>query len=159
IEVGYVDSMPPGNHKGVVTIETDDTQFPVLQFPVILGGRNRPKDEAVEIIPSEAGRIIFTPKDIAGATSNGVQVKLPSKWKITHFECFPTAVAARVGKSEVLPDGQSLITIDLSLSEVPPDRIERGTVTLHARDGEEDEMVTMPLQLIRRSIEADQPGV
>ncbi len=158
IEVGYVDHMPLGNHKGVVTVETDDAQFPVLQFPVILGGRSRPKDEPVDIIPAEAGRIIFTPDNISAATSNGVQVKVPSKWKVTHFECFPTAITATVGKTEELPDGRSLLTIEMSLSEVPTNGLERGTVTLHAKDGDEDEMVTMPVQLIRRSIEPEQPG-
>jgi hypothetical protein len=157
IQVGYVDNMPVGAHKGVISIQTDDPANPVLQMPVILGGRKRTQEEPVAIQPEQA-RLIYGADNIAGATSNGVQITLPAKWQFSHFETFPVEVVATVGKTEPAPGGQSVVIIELSLSGVPQPGFERGTITLHAKDGDEAEMVTVPLSLIRRTSDAPQPG-
>ena len=157
LEVGYVDNMPVGDHRGVISIQTDDPANPVLQMPVILGGQKRTRQEPVTVQP-ETARLIYAADNIAGATSNGVQVTLPAKWKLSHFETSPAEVVATVGKTEPAPGDQSVLTIELSLSGLPQPGFERGTVTLHAKDGEVAEMVTVPLSLIRRTSDTPQPG-
>jgi len=151
IEVTYADSIPVGQHRGVITVLTDDEMYPAIQVPVILGDRKRPADESVSMIP-EAGRVVVDASDPAKSTGTTITFTVPAKWTVTHVETFPSQLLGAIAKSEAVAPDRTHVTVQLSLTELPAKGIEQAIVTLHANDGDEAEMVTVPVTLIWRSL-------
>lgn len=146
IEVTYSESIPMGQHKGVITVTTEDEAYPVLQIPVILGDRKRPADEQVSFRP-DAGRIIVDSANPEKSQGGVVTFDIPSKWKVSHLDAFPSQLAVKViATSQDSPD-RTRVTVGLSMSELPFRGIEHGSLILHATDGDEAEMVTAPVTL------------
>ncbi len=151
VEVTYADSIPVGQHRGVITVLTDDELYPAIQVPVIMGDRKRPADEAVSAIP-EAGRVVVASGDPSKSTGTTITFNLPAKWSVTHMETFPSQLLAAITKNEAVAPDRAQVTVQLSLTELPAKGIEQAIVTLHAKDGDEAEMFTVPVTLIWRSV-------
>lgn len=149
IEVTFSDGIPVGQHRGVITVTTDDEMYPAVQIPVILGDRKRPADEPVMVTP-ESGRVIVKTRTPAESTGMKIQFTLPAKWVTSHVETFPPQLLAKVEKTEPAEADKILVTVLVSLAELPGKGIEQGILTLHAKDGEEAELVTVPITLIWR---------
>lgn len=161
IEVTYADSIPVGQHRGVITVSTDDTTYPILQIPVILGDRKRPTDEAVSVSPN-SGRVIIQSDDLSKSSGTKVTFTIPAKWKVSHVDAFPPQLTALIEKTEsasadattasgaATGSGTATATVKVGLSELPARGIEQACLTLHAMDGDEAEMVTVPIVLVWR---------
>ena len=149
IEVTYAGNIPVGQHRGVITVTTDDDMYPAIQIPVILGDRKRPADEQVLVGP-EAGRIIVQTSSPEKSTGMRIVFTVPAKWVTSHVETFPTQIVAKVEKTEPLDADKIMVVVQISLSELPSKGIEQGILTLHAEDGEEVELVTVPITLLWR---------
>ena len=149
IEVTYSEGIPVGQHRGVITVTTDDEVYPAIQIPVILGDRKRPADEPVTVSP-DAGRVIVQSRSPEKSTGMKIQFMLPAKWVSSHVETFPPQLLATVEKTEPVEADKIMVTVKISLTELPAKGIEQGILTLHAKDGEEAELVTVPITLIWR---------
>lgn len=149
IDVRFTDGIPMGQHRGLVTITTDDAAYPVIQVPVILGDRRRPEDEAVSLSP-DAGRVIVQSTDASKSVGTSVTFTIPSKWKVSHIDTFPTQMVGKIEKTEPLGTDKNQVVVKLTISELPTKGIEQGNLMLFAKDGEETEMVTVPITLVWR---------
>ena len=149
IDVRFVDGIPMGQHRGLVTISTGDEAYPVIQVPVILGDRRRPEDETVSLSP-DAGRVIVQSSDASKSTGTSITFTIPSKWKVSHVDTFPPQMAGKIEKTEPLGTDKIQLVVKLTISELPTKGIEQGNLTLFAKDGEDSEMVTVPITLTWR---------
>jgi len=144
IEVTYADVIPAGQHKGLITVTTDDDVWPVLQVPVVLGDRRRPTDEPVSVSP-ESVRVIVDASDVEQSQAGTIAFQVPATWKVSHVEVYPEQLLGKIlGTTQKTPD-RTLVTVEVSLTEKPSRGIEQGTLTLYATDGDESEMVTAPV--------------
>jgi hypothetical protein len=149
IDVRFVDGIPMGQHRGLVTITTGDEAYPVIQVPVILGDRRRPEDEAVSLSP-DAGRVIVQSSDASKSVGTSINFTIPSKWKVSHIDTFPSQLVGKIEKTEPLGTDKNQVVVKLTISELPTKGIEQGNLTLFAKDGEDSEMVTVPITLTWR---------
>lgn len=149
IDVRFSDGIPMGQHRGLVTITTGDEAYPVIQVPVILGDRRRPDDEAVSLSP-DAGRVIVQSSDVSQSVGTSVTFTIPSKWKVSHIDTFPSQMVGKIEKTEPLGTEKAQVVVKLTISELPTRGVEQGNLTLFAKDGEETEMVTVPITLTWR---------
>lgn len=149
IDVRFIDGIPMGQHRGLVTMTTGDEAYPVIQVPVILGDRRRPEAEAVSLSP-DAGRVIVQSSDVSKSVGTSVTFTIPSKWKISHVDTFPSQMVGKIEKTEPLGTDKNQVVVKLSISELPTKGIEQGNLTLFAKDGEDSEMVTVPITLTWR---------
>ena len=149
IEVTYSDSIPIGQHRGIITVSTDDATYPTLQIPVILGDRKRPLDEPVTVSP-DSGRVIVLSATPEKSTGTSFSFSLPARWKVSHLETSPPQLIAKVEKTESETPDSSQVAVSVVLHELPRKGTELGSLILHAKDGEESEMVTVPVTLLWR---------
>ena len=147
ISVTYGDHIPLGQHRGLITVQTDDSTYPVLQFPVILGDRRRPADEPVVVEP-ESGRVIVNVNNPAASNGSRVSVRIPAQWKFSHIETFPSQLVAKVLSTTAHSPEQTAMELELGLSDNVASGTEMATVTIHATDGDAPEMVSFPVTLI-----------
>jgi len=147
VSVQFRENAPEGRHRGVITIATDDSQFPMIQVPVMVGDSKRDPSDAVRVSP-ETGRIVLNtaaPEESVGMT---IAFDLPSRWKVTHCDTFPSEIVARYESvSGTVPDHQT-VNVQLSITELPVRGIEQAILTLNATDGDAPEIVTVPITLI-----------
>lgn len=147
ISVQFRDNPPPGRHRGVINVATDDAMFPMIQIPVIVGDNKRDRSDTVRVSP-EPGRIILNSAIPASSSGTTIVFDIPSRWKVTHCDTFPETIIARYESVPgTAPDHQT-VSVHLSLTELPERGIEQATLTLNATDGDAPEMVTVPLTLI-----------
>ncbi len=147
VSVHFRENAPEGRHRGVINIATDDSQFPMVQVPVMVGDSKRDPSDAVRVSP-ETGRIVLntaSPEESAGMK---ITFDLPSRWKVTHCDTFPPDIVAKYESVPgTVPDHQT-VNVQLSISELPARGIEQAILTLNATDGDAPEMVTVPITLI-----------
>lgn len=147
VSVHFRENAPEGRHRGVINIATDDSQFPMIQVPVMVGDSKRDPSDTVRVSP-ETGRIVLNtaaPEESVGMT---IAVDLPSRWKVTHCDTFPPEIVAKYEcVPGTVPDHQT-VNVQLSITERPARGIERAILTLNATDGEAPEMVTVPVTVI-----------
>jgi hypothetical protein len=147
VGVQFHDNAPQGRHRGLINIATDDTMFPMIQIPVIVGDSQRHPTDSVRVSP-EVGRIVFntaSPEESVGMT---IAFDIPSRWNVTHCDTFPSGIVATYESIlGTVPDHQS-VRVQLSISELPQRGIEQAVLTLNATDGDASEMVTVPINLI-----------
>ena len=132
-----------------MTITTSDEAYPVIQVPVILGDRRRPEDEAVSLSP-DAGRVIVHSTDASKSVGTSIAFTIPSKWKVSHIDTFPPQMVGKIEKTEPLGTDKTQLVVKLTISELPTKGIEQGNLTLFAKDGEDSEMVSVPITLTWR---------
>jgi hypothetical protein len=149
IDVRFTDGIPLGQHRGLVTITTNDETYPVVQVPIILGDRRRPEDETVSLSP-DAGRVIVQSSDASKSVGTSITFTIPSKWKVSHVDTFPPQMTGKIEKTEPLGTDKTQLVVKLYISELPTKGLEQGNLTLFAKDGEDSEMVTVPISLTWR---------
>ncbi len=147
VNVQFRDNAPQGRHRGLINIATDDTMFPVIQIPVMVGDNKRDPSDSVRVSP-EVGRIVLNTASPAESVGMAIAFDIPSRWKVTHCDTFPANIVATYESvSGTVPDHQS-VRVQLSISELPQRGIEQAVLTLNATDGDTLEMVTVPINLI-----------
>lgn len=146
LSVKFNEPIPAGQHKGVILVSTDDRLFPTLQIPVVVGDKKRPVDEPVSARP-DAATVVINSAEPGKSLGTTVSFDIPSKWTFSHFEAFPSALSVRLLTNEPITAETARITAELAVSALPAQGVERGVLTLHATDGSDSEMVTVPVSL------------
>jgi hypothetical protein len=59
-------------------------------------------------------------------------------------------MVGKIEKTEPLGTDKNQVVVKLTISELPTKGIEQGNLTLFAKDGEDSEMVTVPITLTWR---------
>jgi len=147
IGVKFRNNAPQGRHRGMINIATDDTMFPIIQVPVMVGDIKRDPSDFVRVSP-EVGRVVLNTSTPAESVGMAIAFDIPSRWKVTHCDTFPAEVVATYeSQPGTVPDHQT-VRVQLSISELPQRVIEQAVLTLNATDGDAPEMVTVPINLI-----------
>ncbi len=147
IGVKFHNNAPQGRHRGLINVATDDSLFPVIQVPVMVGDIKRDPSDFVRVSP-EVGRVVLNTSTPAESVGMAIAFDIPSRWKVTHCDTFPADIVATYETmAGTVPDHQT-VRIHLSISELPQRGIEQAVLTLNATDGDTQEMVTVPINLI-----------
>lgn len=147
ISVQFIENAPQGRHRGVINVATDDSTFPMIQIPVMVGDNKRDPSDFVRVSP-ESGRIILNTSAPAESTGMTIEFDIPSRWKVTHCDTFPANITAQYDAVPgTVPDHQT-VRVRLSVNELPERGIEQAVLTLNATDGDTPEMVTVPITLV-----------
>lgn len=147
IRVQFIENAPQGRHRGVINVATDDPMFPVIQIPVMVGDNKRDLSDFVRVSP-EPGRMILNTAAPAESTGMTMVFDIPSRWKVTHCDTFPTNIAAQYDAVAGTVADHQTVSVHLSINELPQRGIEQAVLTLNATDGDTPEMVTVPIALI-----------
>lgn len=147
ISVQFMENPPQGRHHGRINVATDDSTFPMIQIPVMVGDNKRDPSDSVRVSP-ESGRIILNTAAPAESTGMTIVFDIPSRWKVTHCDTFPANITAQYDAVPgTVPDHQT-VSVRLSVNELPERGIEQAVLTLNATDGDTPEMVTVPITLV-----------
>ncbi len=147
LSVHFQENPPPGRHRGLINVATDDDLFPVIQIPVMVGDNKRESSDSVRVSP-EAGRVIIDTANAANSSGMVIAFDVPSRWKVTHCDMFPAGITA---KHELIPGSvpeRQTVNVTLSVNELPTQRGEQAVLTLNATDNDAPEMVTVPISLV-----------
>lgn len=147
LNVQFRENAPQGRHRGLINVATDDSIFPVIQIPVMVGDTMRDPADAVSVSP-ETGRIVLNTASPTESVGMTIAFDIPSRWKVTHCDTFPANIVAEYESAPgTVPDHQT-VRVQLSIRELPPHGIEQAVLTLNATDGDAPEMVTVPIRLV-----------
>ncbi len=144
VSVTFNEPIPAGQHKGVILVSTDDRLFPILQIPVVVGDPKRPIDESVSVSPA-AATVVINSADPEKSLGTTVSFEIPANWIVTHFDAFPAELIAKALSTEPITPQRVRVTAELTVSALPAQGVDRGVLTLHATDGNDPEMVTVPV--------------
>lgn len=147
IAVQFNENIPEGRHRSFINVATDDPLFPVIQIPVVVGDTKRDSSDTVHVTP-ETARIVLNASKPEESVGMVVTMDLPSRWKVTHCDTFPTQIIARHESTPGASTERQTVRVTLSLSELPVAGIEKAVVTLNALDGETPEMISIPISLV-----------
>lgn len=149
IEVCFQPPFPAGRHRGMILLETDDDTFPILEVPVLFGGALA-STEAEPLFSPESPRVIVDETNHAASEGTVVSFRVPVDWVVSHCDVFPSELAATLEAEGAPSEGRKMQPVTLSVSSRPATGVTRGILTLHATHGDESEMITVPVSLIRR---------
>lgn len=138
---------PPGRHRGLINVATDDELFPVIQIPVVVGDNKREPSDSVRVSP-EVGRVVINTADPENSSGMVIAFDIPSRWKVTHCDMFPAGIVAKHKSIPGAVPERQTITVTLSVNEIPTQRAEQAVLTLNATDNDIPEMVTVPINMI-----------
>ena len=147
ISVQFSENPPKGRHRGFINVATDDTLFPMIQIPVVVGDNKRDPSDAVHASP-ESAKIVLNSASPAESVGTVVTFDLPSRWKVTHCDTFPTEILAKYESASGQTAERQTISVQLSITDLPTRGIEKAILTLNALDGDVPEMVTVPVSLV-----------
>lgn len=147
IRLKLADALPPGQHRGVVSVLTSDTAYPVLQIPVILGSNRRPDNSAISVTP-ELARVVVNTGDPSRSSGMTVNVEVPGDWKFSHAEVYPTPLAINVREVSLGNGERTALAAVISVPDAPRVGLQQGAITLHCLQGETRQVVTVPLSIV-----------
>ena len=150
VSVRFQPPIPPGRHRGLVQIMTDDPVYPCLDVPVITGGPQRPADQAASASP-ESAMVVVDVHDVAASQGTVVTFDVPSQWTVTHCDVFPPQLSAALETESATGEGRMSVPVTLSVNAQPEVGVERGVIALHATSGDQPQLVTVPITIRRKS--------
>lgn len=147
IRLKLADALPPGQHRGVVSVITNDAAYPVLQIPVILGSNRRSDSASVSVTP-ELARVVVNTGDPSRSSGMTVNVEVPGDWKFSHAEVYPAPLAINVREVSLGSGERTALAAVISVPSSPRAGLQQGAVTLHCMQGETRQVVTVPLSIV-----------
>jgi hypothetical protein len=141
--------IPPGRHRGLIIVKTDDAAFPVLHVPVLVSGPERRAGDDPRASP-EAPIVIVGSDSEPETAAVEVELDVPARWTVSHYDVFPSGLSVQPVSSETSAE-RSLLKVRIAVDSPPAGGIERGVLTLNATDGDQTELLTVPLTLVRGS--------
>ena len=147
IRVKVAEALPPGQHRGVVSVLTSDTAYPVLQIPVILGSNRRPDNASVSVTP-ELARVVVNTGDPSRSSGMTVHAEVPGDWKFSHAEVYPAPLEISVAEVSMADGTRKSLSASITVPGAPTIGLQQGAITLHCQQGETHQVVTVPLSVV-----------
>lgn len=147
IGVKFNGDLSPGKHRGLVTVQTDDGDYPVLQIPVIVGRPEADLEGRLTVSP-EMGRLVIRrnrPEESAGAE---VMIRTPAEWSVSKLDVWPEGLHASAAEAVALENGLQQTTVSISVGELPPAGVLQALVTVRCSTPGGPRMITVPLSVV-----------
>jgi len=147
VNVRFSSKLPPGKHRGLVTVLTEDPDYPALQIPVFVGRADPELEGRVKVSP-EMGRVVIRGNKLEESAGTSIAVSMPAEWTIDRLETFPAELQATAGLPETDHEGSQKTTLSISVSALPPTGVQQGLVTLHLNSPAGPRMLTVPMSIV-----------
>ena len=147
IGVKFSGDLPAGKHRGLITIQTDDGDYPVLQIPVIVGRPEAELEGRVTASP-EMGRLVIRrnrPEESAGTE---VMIRIPADWSISKLETWPEGLHAAAANAVALENGLQQTMVSITVGELPPAGVLQALLTVRCSTPVGPRMITVPLSVV-----------
>jgi len=148
VTVRFAEGLPPGQHRGLITLKTDDPDYPALQVPVIVGRPLKSEQPVVRAVP-ELGRVVIQRNQPELSAGTDIRVTVPASWTLERSDCWPPQLSPSTTRNKTAPNApESEYSAMISVRELPDEGIVQGLLLLRFREGEESRLVTVPLSLV-----------
>lgn len=147
VNVRFSSKLPPGKHRGVVTVRTEDPDYPALQIPVIVGKADPELKDCLKVSP-EMGRVVIRGNKPEESAGTSIVLSMPAEWTIDRVETFPVELQATAESLEPDSEDSQKTTLAISVTAMPPAGIQQGLVTLHFNSPAGPQMLTVPMSLV-----------
>jgi hypothetical protein len=147
INVRFSQNLPPGKHRGIVTVRTEDPDYPALQIPVIVG-RPVPDTERILKASPEMGRVVIRGNKPEESAGTSIAVNMPADWTVDRLETFPAALQATADSPSAHSEGIRQTTLTISVNALPPAGVQQGLITIHFNSSGGPQMLTVPLSIV-----------
>ncbi len=147
LRLKVTEALPPGQHRGVVSVLTSDKAYPVLQIPVLLGS-NRRSDGAVVRVTPELARVVVNTSDNSRSSGMTVNIEVPGSWTFSHAEVYPAPLSVSVSEAALGAGDRKSFNAVIQVPGAPTVGLQQGALTLHCLNGEERQVVTVPLSVV-----------
>ncbi len=147
IRLKVTDALPPGQHRGVVSVLTNDSAYPVLQIPVLLGSNRRSDGASVKVTP-ELARVVVNTGDSSRSSGMTVHIDVPGSWSFSHAEVYPAPLTVSVSEAKPGTGDRKSLSAVIQVPGAPTAGLQQGALTLHCLAGEERQVVTVPLSVV-----------
>ena len=167
LNIRFDGTQPPGQHRGLVAVFTNDPDYPVIQIPVVVGSRIISSPGSVGTAPVEAprarsapemGRVVINRNVLSESGAADLQITAPANWQTGAVEAWPpqlnaTYVPAKVTDNSATTtentDAQTQkLALRVGVTELPPAGLNQGVLTLHFTTPDGPRMLTVPMSLI-----------
>lgn len=147
VNVRFSSSLPPGKHRGLVTVRTEDPDYPALQIPVIVG-RPEPGLEGLLKASPEMGRVVIRQNRLEESAGTSITVTMPDDWSIDRVETFPPQLQVAASTLEPGAEGLLQATLSVGVLELPPAGTQQGLITLHLSSPNGPRLLTVPMSIV-----------
>lgn len=148
LDVRFTADIPPGQHRGLITVMTDDVDYPAIQIPVVTGRPEKTEQKSVLVTP-EMGRVVVQRTQVLSSAGTDIRVKVPAAWTLERTATWPPQIVATTTKMPpAAAQNPTEFVTEIGLSELPADGIFQGLLILHFRDGDQARLVSVPLSLV-----------
>ena len=143
LDVEATGLVKPGRHRELITLHTNDEEYPLIQLPVVIERRSGEDDP----VP-DSGRVIIDPPTLRLTTAAGstadcvVQTQNGDPIRVKQITTDPPFVSA--GHTQVVGTADAF-RLRVSIDETLPKQKLRAIVSIQTVDGRE---LTVPVQII-----------
>lgn len=141
VGVRVSESIPAGNQRALLHVQTSDPLYPILQVPLLVR-TPEPTDRQVikdpELINMEAS---LTPRK-----PTVLDLTFPKAWKMDQIDIFPQELEVEFAEQPVDQADQQKLRLTLRFSSLPVTALQHGVVTLMANESKE--MISVPIQFV-----------
>ncbi len=147
VNVRFSHNLPPGKHRGLITVRTEDPDYPSLHIPVI-AGRPEPGMEGLLKASPEMGRVVIRRNKPEESAGSSITLTYPASWDIERCETFPAQL--QVASEPVEHDSETTLTAKLTVSvtELPPAGTQQGLITVHFTSPNGPRIYTVPMSIV-----------
>lgn len=147
IGVKFSTELPPGKHRGLITIQTDDTDYPALQIPVIVGRPEADLEDRVTASP-QMGRLVIRRNRPEESAGTDVLIRTPEDWSISKLETWPEGLIAAAGEVVKLENGLQQTSVSISVRDLPPAGVLQALLTVRCSTSGGPRLITVPLSVV-----------
>jgi len=151
LKVGFSAEMPAGQPRGMITLFTNDPEYPALQIPVIAGRPLKAEDSVVDVSP-ELPRIVVRDDQPDQSQGTDVVVTAPADWTLTTVDVWPKQLHTEVSQlpeSDAATANQRTMSIRVDSLERPDAGVEQGIIRVLWSTPEGNRSVSFPISIVR----------
>lgn len=163
LSVQFTAEQPAGQHRGLVSVFTNDPDYPVIQIPVVVGRRSTAAGDSSSSGPAEAPRARATPEmsrvvvnknDISKSAGSDLQITAPASWTLSSIDGWPEQLQANrdTPANETPNDAaaadQQKFRVTIGLKDLPATGVQQGVLTLNFTSPDGPRILTVPLSFI-----------
>jgi len=126
-------SIPPGRHHAMITVSTDDEDYPTVCIPMIVRGPEYPVGQAPVVNPEQFR--LHASLHPQAVRSKRLEIMVPKYWKISNAQTWPEVLSVRYQEGPEISENEKLIYVDVTLEDLPPANVKDGVIQLYANDG------------------------
>ena len=167
LNIRFDGTQPPGQHRGLVAVFTNDPDYPVIQIPVVVGSRIISSPGSAGTAPVEAprarsapemGRVVINRNVLSESGAADLQITAPANWQTGAVEAWPPQLNATYVPAKVTDNSSTTtentdpqtqkLSLRVGVTELPPAGLNQGVLTLHFTTPDGPRMLTVPMSLI-----------